>query len=490
MERITLYIRTTKTSGKIRLRFRLTDGRDVQLFHKSQIEAELADLKKFNADGKLKPRISVYNEELSEAIDKEITAVREAYIGMKERHEPLLAEAFEAAIDKALNPDKSSSGQRSETLLSRFNKYIDSMREYGTLSEGRVRFCGIVRDGLKRYLKISKKLNCTIDEFTPLDIIAFRDFIINEYKLVEKYPAIYSGLPGRAVPSKKMSANTAVHKLLALKAFYTELEENDEIVKSPFRRLTKKRCSELLHEQTDEPFFLRQDEFLALLNATDIPEKLRETRDAFLLLCALGCRIGDFQRMTMDNVAVSEEGIPYVRYLPNKTMKSQADRREKKTPLMRFAFDIVKRTGFKFDVLRYTAGDSGFNAKIKKLMEHLKIDRLVNDFDEETQTVKRVPLYKLASTKLARKTHVDIANKAQINMYAAGLHTVGSRAVHHYSALEIRDLFTLLCYAFNQPQYRVDKDLNIIEDSGNIERGRDEIAPIEPIFPKNSSLWE
>ena len=51
MERITLYLRTTKTSGKIRLRFRLTEGREVQLFHKSSIEADLADLKKFDMDG-------------------------------------------------------------------------------------------------------------------------------------------------------------------------------------------------------------------------------------------------------------------------------------------------------------------------------------------------------------------------------------------------------------------------------------------------------
>ena len=61
MERITLYIRTTKTAGKIKLRFRLTEGREIQLFHKSQIEAELSDLKKFNPDGTLKSRVSIYN---------------------------------------------------------------------------------------------------------------------------------------------------------------------------------------------------------------------------------------------------------------------------------------------------------------------------------------------------------------------------------------------------------------------------------------------
>ena len=339
------------------------------------------------------------------------------------------------------------------------------MRTYGTLSEGRIRDCQIVHDGLTRYLAFSKKLRCTVDEFTPVDIFSYRDFIINEYKLVDKYPSIYNGLSGRAIPRKKMSINTAAHKLHTLQAFFSELEDNDEIVKSPFRRMTQKRRSEALKQQYDDPIFLRQEEFLAILNARDIPEKLRETRDAFMLQCALGCRVGDFQRMTMDNIAISEEGIPYVRYLPKKTMKSQSDRKEKKTPLMLYALEIVKRTGFKFDVLRYTAGDSGYNAKIKKLMKHCGIDRLVNDFDEATDTMKRVPLYTLASTKLARKTHVDIANKAQINMYAAGLHSIGSRAVGHYSALEIKDLFVLMCVAFNQPKYRVDKYLNVISEN-------------------------
>ena len=47
------------------------------------------------------------------------------------------------------------------------------------------------------------------------------------------------------------------------------------------------------------------------------------------------------------------------------------------------------------------------------------------------------------------------------------------RYADHRAALEIRDLFTLLCYTFNQPQYRVDKDLNIIEEptDGEIDCG-------------------
>lgn len=67
--------------------------------------------------------------------------------------------------------------------------------------------------------------------------------------------------------------------------------------------------------------------------------------EIFLLQCALGCRIGDFMKLSMSNVAVTDDG-------PKKTMKTQNDFREKKTPLMLFALDIVKGSGFKFGVLQ------------------------------------------------------------------------------------------------------------------------------------------
>lgn len=95
-------------------------------------------------------------------------------------------------------------------------------------------------------------------------------------------------------------------------------------------------------------------------------------------------------------------------------------------------------------------------------MEYCGIDRPCQVFDEETQDNKFVPLYTLGCNKLCRKTAVDILNKAQVNMYAAGLHEKGSDAVRHYTYMGIRERFILMCYAYNQPMYKVDKDLNVI----------------------------
>ena len=74
MKGLTIVKRSSKQEGTIRLRFRLRDGRGVDLYHKSEIDAELKDLDKFTDTGELKPRVSVYNKQLKLDIDTEIDA--------------------------------------------------------------------------------------------------------------------------------------------------------------------------------------------------------------------------------------------------------------------------------------------------------------------------------------------------------------------------------------------------------------------------------
>jgi hypothetical protein len=62
------------------------------------------------------------------------------------------------------------------------------------------------------------------------------------------------------------------------------------------------------------------------------------------------------------------------------------------------------------------------------------------------------------------RSHIqDIMAKYQIDMYAAGLHRRGSKAVERYTNMEIREDFALRNIAFRQPAYKVDKDLNVLE---------------------------
>lgn len=195
----------------------------------------MADLKKFDMDGSLKPRVSLYNEDLRLAITREIDTMHEAYKRLKEECPEFDATDFEVRIDMVLNPEKYNivKTEETETLLARFDRYIDDLKTYGTVSDGRAKIYKIVWDKLSRYLIIFKKSRYTPEQFTPEDILAFREFVINEYKYVDKHKAIYGSLQKISIPTKQASINTASAKLRALQAFFNELEENDETFQAP-----------------------------------------------------------------------------------------------------------------------------------------------------------------------------------------------------------------------------------------------------------------
>jgi len=83
----------------------------------------------------------------------------------------------------------------------------------------------------------------------------------------------------------------------------------------------------MMRESYDPPVFLLQDEFLKVKD-TEVPDTLQETKDAFILQCAFGCRISEFKRLSMDNIAVSDDGVMYIHYLPEKTLRENIARKE------------------------------------------------------------------------------------------------------------------------------------------------------------------
>lgn len=212
----------------------------------------------------------------------------------------------------------------------------------------------------------------------------------------------------------------------------------------------------------DAPVFLRADEFQRVRKAK-LSACLESVRDAFLVQCAFGCRIADFQAMTIYNISVSPDGIPYVHYLPQKTAGEQDLNTEIETPVVRFAFDIIQRTGFNFPIVRNVYGRNGYNVLIKSLLKECDITRTVPIYNEEAKTNEYRPINELGSSKLARKTHVDMMSKVQVDLYAAGLHKQGSSAVNRYTAMELKDRFKLINAAFGEKAYRVNAKLEVLK---------------------------
>lgn len=464
MKGLTIFLRTTKKEGTIRLRFRLRDGREVDLYHKSEIRADLSDIEKFTPEGEVKPRVSLYNKRLKNDIDVEMSAIIAAYGKLCKKKEKrfITNVEFEKTISEELNPDKAKTLSEVTDIYHRFERYIEEGCTDGIFGKARQRHYKVLLNELKRFLIISKLTSLPPADFTGDMLIDFRRFLIDEYTFVEEYPKLYQAEDVRNIPKERRSQNTVVTKLRELQAFYNELIARGEIEKSPFALVGKHRKRIMMREQYDAPVCLTLEEFEKILNKSDVPATLKETRDCFLLQCAFGCRISDYKQFSMKKIGTSEDGIPFIHYVPQKTIKN--DREEVVTPILRYAMDIIKEYQFNFGILKYVSGHQGYNAKIKSLLKFCDIDRPVSYYDIDSNDMKERPLYEAGCSKLARKTFVDLINKMQINMYLGGLHKQGSDAVKRYTNIGLKERFMLYSVAFNQPIYKVDNELNIINE--------------------------
>ena len=454
MEKVTFY--PCKKKGEIRVKYRIRDGRSGQIYHTTNILCSEKDLEKLNPDGSRKDRVKLFNVELAESLKKEYSVMMAAYAKMKDEGLDMTTDILESKIASLKSPVVEARAEN-PGIVDRFRKHADSALRAGIIGAARHKHILVVADKLERFLTINGITGITSGEFDVDHLLDFREFLFDEYLFVKKYPKLYRKVKPQNTRKKRLSLNTVTSQLKMFQTFFTSLEDRDEIHKSPFRKLGRENKKAVMRTKYDDPFFLRKEEFMKVLE-TEAPVHLQDTKDAFVVQCAFGCRISDLLTMNMSKIAVSEEGIPYIHYIPKKTADSQEGNTEVQTPIVRFAFDIIKRTDFVFPVLKNSRED-GYNARIKALLQHCKIDRKVAQYNEETKENDYQPLYKLASSKLARKTHVDMMNKVQVNQYAAGLHKVGSSAVNRYTSMELKDRFALMNAAFDQEPFFVNQDL-------------------------------
>ena len=459
MERISFHL--SKKKGDVTVRYRLRKGDDIiQICHKSDIHSDAKKVLKFKSNGEPKEHVTVYDPVLSEQLKKEYEYMTAAYAKMVDEGLDITSEVWEREILKLKSPVEAVRTEN-PNIVARFRKYADGSLRAGIIGANRHKHIIVVSDKLERFLIIKGISGITAEEFNIDHLLEFREFLFDEYLFIKKYPKLYEKVKEQNKPLSRLSMNTVTSQLKMLQTFFTELEDTDEIRKSPFRKMGKEKRKAVMKTKYDDPFFLRKEELLAILKAK-VPANLEDTKDAFLVQCAFGCRISDFIPMSLDTISVSDDGIPYVHYIPKKTADAQDGNGEVQTPIVRYAFDIIKRTGFVFPILKNIYGEFGYNAKIKSLLQHCKIDRPVAQYNEETKRNEYTPLYKVGSSKLARKTHVDMMNKVQIDRYAAGLHKKGSSAVNRYTVMELKDRFALMNLAFDQKAYKTDQSLNLL----------------------------
>ena len=229
MERITILLKSKKKSGNIKIRFRLRDGRDVDITHRTSIVADIALLRKqFTEDGTLKPRVSVYDQELLTAITERKDAMREAYHSMRENGLMLTSEVLTREVERILIA-KGNSTKKSQPILARrmsdvFSEWINGQYESGVFGMGRKKHYEVLQRELCRFLKMRRMNDITVKEFDASILQKFSTWLRDEWLFVEKYPKLYKSLDDRRIPSEPRSGNTIAAKMKLLRSFFRAQE--------------------------------------------------------------------------------------------------------------------------------------------------------------------------------------------------------------------------------------------------------------------------
>lgn len=274
-----------------------------------------------------------------------------------------------------------------------------------------------------------KDFNLFAETISAEDMYDFRDFLFAEPTLYKENPEFYAQY--RKAPRKfsKISTTTVIDNMVELRTVLNWCGKMGYSTNASYLQYKGKR------HVFGDPFFLTAEERNILYDAdlTDDPS-LSVIRDIFVFQCYVGCRVSDLFRLTRDNVKDSF----FFEYVPQKTKKHTA--KTVRVPLHNKAQAILKRyENLENDKILPFGAIVTYNRKIKDLLKHCGIDRMVTILDTHGYKTVQRPLYEVASSQTARKTFVgNLYKKVPDPNLIASMsgHCDGSRAFARYRSID------------------------------------------------------
>lgn len=124
MATVKALIRTTKKEGTVNIRFRLSDGRNIQLFHASEIQV---DISLWDAKKECIKARAVCKTEYRLRVNKAVDDRKSLLMSIYENHKDKITDSFffEKLIDETLHPKT----EEKINLFSVFEVYIQKIRK-------------------------------------------------------------------------------------------------------------------------------------------------------------------------------------------------------------------------------------------------------------------------------------------------------------------------------------------------------------------------
>lgn len=427
MATIKAFIRTTKkNSSTVNVRFRLTDGRSVQLFHKSDIEVDPS--KWDDKKEQYKAKVLIPEEEkirINNLVSERKKLIREIY--SKADREGLTTEKFNDLLDKEIHPEKYK--KEENTIFDIFDRFLSKKR----ISKNRRASYMITKRILQRYelftaINMEKPFKLTFDYFTPDTLEDLESFIRNEHTLCEEYPEVYKSIPESRKPVER-GHNRVIGILSTLRTFILWANDNDFMSNNPFKKYS------IGSESYGRPIYITIDERNKIYN-TDLSKNpsLAIQRDIFVFQCLIGCRISDLYKLTPDNIM---DG--FIEYIPKKTKEGRPI--PVRVPLNDTAKEIViryKDVGKKGRILPFIS-EVKYNEAIKKIFTRCEINRMVTVINPITREEEKRPINEIASSHMARRTFAGNLYKKHKDPNLVGAltgHKEGSKAFARYRDID------------------------------------------------------
>lgn len=429
MATVTAFIRvSTKKSEKANVRFRLRDGRKLQLFHKSKLEVNPAHWDASKQEIKAKVLFdTVKRAEFNQSVANIKRLILEIYSETKDQA-TLTSEILDVEIDKKINPDKYGLNEKKESFIETFTRFINDRK----ISDVRKRNFQVINRALQRYELYNqcngiKEYKLSFENITSATLRDIERFLCDEHNLYEKYPKLYEAVPETRTP-KARGQNTINDIFTKLRTFFIWANELGKTSNNPFKNFKIQECV------YGTPFYITIEERNQLYN-TDLFQRpqLAIQRDIFVFQCLIGCRVGDLFKMTKSN---RMNGA--IEYIPRKTKEGRPI--TVRVPLNSIAKEILDRyKDFEGPGILPFISEQRYNDAIKDMFLLAGITRIVTVINPTTREEEKRPINEVASSHLARRCFVGNLYKQVKDPNLVGVlsgHKEGSKAFARYREID------------------------------------------------------
>ena len=290
MATIKAFIRvSTKKVANVNIRFRLSDGRAKQLFHKSEISisSDLWDEKNQTVKAR-----AVYDMEKRTNFNNAVSARKELIMDLfnaATNKEGLTSDWLDEAIDMVLHPQKyivAVEPDQPETLLSYIAYFIEKAPTRKDKTTGRLLNANSMQQykATEKHVKAFAKMECVTDyQFNEIDGNFYNRFV--EYL---QNPIVEKGKDGKETIIKESFTQNSVGKhIKVLKLMIKEAGVTEANITN-FHVFTEDVDTVYLNET--------ELQLLKDFDYSDSPH-LDRVCDWFLLLCWTGCRFSDLEKI-------------------------------------------------------------------------------------------------------------------------------------------------------------------------------------------------